>query len=85
MAKAAFNKKKSMFTIKLELTIAPRYVANHVLHRDLDVAKVRDIFQTRTTTHRSTLAGHPIPLMRPLLAPPPPRRLKRTWTFDARS
>jgi hypothetical protein len=64
---------------------APWYIANHVLHRDLGVATVRDIFQAKTTTHRTTLAGHPNPLVRPLLAPPPPRRLKRNWTFDALS
>jgi len=65
------------------ITQAPWYVANHILHRDLDVAKVRDIFQARTATHHTALTGHPNPLMRPLLAPPPPRRLKWTWTFDA--
>jgi hypothetical protein len=49
------------------------------------VATVRDIFQAKTTTHRTTLAGYPNPLVRPLLAPTPPRRLKRNWTFDALS
>jgi hypothetical protein len=58
------------------ITQAPCYVANHVLHRHLGVATVRDIFQAKTTTHRTALAGHPNPLMRPLLAPPPPRSLK---------
>ena len=65
------------------ITQAPWYVANHILHNDLDVPKVREIFQARTATHHTTLAGHPNSLMRPLTEPPPPRRLKRTWTFDA--
>jgi hypothetical protein len=56
---------------------------SYSIHRDLGVATVRDIFQAKTTTHRTALAGHPNPPMRPLLATQPPRRLKRTWTFDA--
>ena len=65
------------------ITQAPWYVANHILHNDLGVPKVREIFQARTATHYTTLVGHSNPLMRPLTLPPPPRRLKRTWTFDA--
>jgi len=65
------------------ITQAPWYVANHILHNDLDVPTIRETFKARTDTHHTTLVGHPNSLMRPLIAPPPHRRLKRTWTFDA--
>jgi len=64
------------------ITQAPWYVKNQILHRDLCVAPVREIFKEKAEAHRKTLSSHPDSLMRPLTAQPPTRRLRRKWTFD---
>jgi len=64
------------------ITQAPWYVTNQILHRDLRVAPVREIFKEKAKVHRKTLSSHPNSLMRPLTTQPPTRRLRRKWTFD---
>jgi hypothetical protein len=64
------------------LSNAPWYVTNHILHSDLHIPYVREVFQERIATHRTAIASHPNPLMVPLLHLPPTRRLKRRRTFD---
>jgi len=64
------------------ITQAPWYVTNQVLHRDLCVAPVREIFKEKAEAHRKTLSSHPNSLMRPLTTQKPTRRLRRKRTFD---
>jgi hypothetical protein len=64
------------------ITQAPWYVTNQILHRDLGIATVREIFKDKTEAHRKTLSAHPNPLMEPLTIPSPTQRLRRKWTFD---
>jgi hypothetical protein len=64
------------------ITQAPWYVTNQILHRDLGIAPVREIFKGKAAAHRKTLSVHPNPLMGPLTTPSRIRRLKRKWTFD---
>ena len=64
------------------ITQAPWYVTNQILHRDLYVSPVREIFKEKAKAHRKTPSFHPDSLMRPLTTQPPTRRLKRKWTFD---
>jgi len=45
------------------ITQAPWYVINQILHRDLCVAPVRDIFKQKAKAHRKTLSSHPNSLM----------------------
>jgi len=64
------------------ITQAPWYVTNQILHRELCVAPVREIFKEKAEAHRKTLSSHPNSLMRPLTTQPQTRRLRRKWTFD---
>jgi hypothetical protein len=68
-------------TLRL-ITQAPWYVTNRILHRDLDIAPVREIFKDKVKAHRKTLLAHPNPFMGPQTTPPPIRRLRRKWIFD---
>ena len=65
------------------ITQAPWYVTNQILHRDLCVAPVGEIFKEKAEAHRKTLSSHPNSLMRSLTTQPATLRLKRKWTFDA--
>jgi len=64
------------------ITQAPWYVTNRILHRDLCVAPVREIFKEKAEAHRKTVSSHPDSLMRPLTTQPATRRLRRKGTFD---
>ena len=64
------------------ITQAPWYVTNQILHQDLCVAPVREIFKEKAKAHRKTVSCHPNSLMRPLTTQPPTRRLRCKWTFD---
>jgi hypothetical protein len=64
------------------ITQAPWYVTNQILHRDLGITTVREIFKDKAEAHSKTLSAHPNPLMEPLTIPSPTRRLRRKWTFD---
>jgi hypothetical protein len=64
------------------ITQAPLYVTNQILHRDLGIATVKEIFKDKAEAHRKTLSTHPNPLMEPLTIPSPTWRLRRKWTFD---
>jgi hypothetical protein len=64
------------------ITQAPWYVTNQILHRDLCIAPVREIFKEKAEAHRKTLSAHPNPLMGPLTTQSSTRRLRRKWTFD---
>jgi hypothetical protein len=43
------------------ITNAPRYVTNHILHSDLHIPYVREVFQERIAIHPTAIASHPNP------------------------
>jgi len=53
-----------------QITDAPWYVTNHILHTDLRIPTVRTVFQELAETHRTALKSHPNPLITQILAPP---------------
>ena len=61
---------------------APWYVPNQILHRELCVAPVREIFKEKAKAHRKTLSSHPNSIMRPLTTQPQTWTVRRKWTFD---
>jgi hypothetical protein len=65
-----------------QITDAPCYVKNHILHKDLRIPQVRTVPQEQIDTYRSALHSHSEPLMAQILTLPDSRRLQRRWTLD---
>jgi len=60
------------------ITNAAWFVTNQILHQDLFIEKVRNVFRVKAAAHHKTLSEHPNPLMGPLTDQSKQRRLKRS-------
>jgi hypothetical protein len=77
-------RQRSQSKIPRAIANAPRYVTNHMIHRDFNIRYVSDVIHERIHKHHIKLETQPNPLLEPLVQTVNTRKLKRHSKFYLR-